>query len=125
MPGFTYSAAQEKIVELRSKAEYEACDVSNPIRMYTDGLDTVPLDEEGIRYFASAKPESCKSGLKLHVEVQPQPRDRAKQEPRILLPTERSAVATATPPTTPAASAHVRELSYALFGGLLIGYLAL
>ncbi|KAJ4979200.1 hypothetical protein NE237_009980 [Protea cynaroides] len=31
--GFAYSAARESIVELGSKEEMEACDVSNPIRM--------------------------------------------------------------------------------------------
>jgi len=69
---FTYSAAQESIAELKSKEEYESCDVSNPIRMYTDGLDRISLDGEGIRYFASNNPESCKNGLKLHVEVLPE-----------------------------------------------------
>ncbi|GFZ03297.1 squamosa promoter binding protein-like 2 [Actinidia rufa] len=29
---FTYSDAQDNIVELKSKEEYEACNVSNPIR---------------------------------------------------------------------------------------------
>ncbi|KAJ4953963.1 hypothetical protein NE237_030795 [Protea cynaroides] len=33
MLGFAYSAARESIVELGSKEEMEACDVSNPIRM--------------------------------------------------------------------------------------------
>ncbi|KAE7995295.1 hypothetical protein FH972_000111 [Carpinus fangiana] len=69
---FTYSAAQESIAELKSKEEYESCDISNPIKMYTDGLDSISLDEEGIRYFASNNLESCKNGLKLHVEVQPE-----------------------------------------------------
>lgn len=58
-------------MELKSKDEYESCDIGNPIRMYTDGLDSVSLDREGIRYFASSKPESCKNGLKLHIDVQP------------------------------------------------------
>jgi hypothetical protein len=72
LAGFTYSAAQESIAELKSKEEYESCDISNPIKMYTDGLDSISLDEEGIRYFASNNLESCKNGLKLHVEVQPE-----------------------------------------------------
>ncbi|RDX68435.1 Uclacyanin 1, partial [Mucuna pruriens] len=59
------------VAELKSREEYEACDVSNPIKMYTEGLHTIPLDSEGIRYFASSKPENCKNGLKLHVQVLP------------------------------------------------------
>jgi hypothetical protein len=72
MAGFAYSAAQESVAELKSKEEYESCDMSNPIRTYTDGLDGISLEGEGIRYFASYSPESCKNGLKLHVEVLPE-----------------------------------------------------
>lgn len=62
---------------MKSKEEYESCDLSNPIKMYTDGLEVISLAEEGIRYFLSSKPENCKRGLKLHVEVMP------KESPRI------------------------------------------
>ncbi|XP_061340821.1 mavicyanin-like [Gastrolobium bilobum] len=68
---FTYSVAQGLIAELKSREEYESCDVSNPIKMYTEGLHTIPLEREGIRYFVSSEPEHCKTGLKLHVEVLP------------------------------------------------------
>ncbi|OVA10063.1 Plastocyanin-like [Macleaya cordata] len=74
---FTYSttaAAQDdgSISELKSREEYESCDVSNPIKMYTDGVvDKVSLDGEGTRYFVSTKSDNCKNGLKLHVEVLP------------------------------------------------------
>ena len=33
---FAYSVAQESIVELKTKVEYESCDMSNSIRMYSD-----------------------------------------------------------------------------------------
>ncbi|XP_043692140.1 mavicyanin-like [Telopea speciosissima] len=69
---FAYSAAGESIVELGSREEMEACDVTNPIRMYTDGLDSITLDGVGTRFFASGRPESCKKGLKLNVDVLPQ-----------------------------------------------------
>ena len=49
--GFTYSAGLESIVEVKQQDEYLSCDISNPIRMYTDGLDSISLDGEGIRYF--------------------------------------------------------------------------
>ncbi|KAI5447102.1 hypothetical protein KIW84_014813 [Lathyrus oleraceus] len=48
---FTYSAAQGLIAELKSREEYESCNMSNPIMMYTEGLHTVPLEKEGMRYF--------------------------------------------------------------------------
>ncbi|KAH7838678.1 hypothetical protein Vadar_029781 [Vaccinium darrowii] len=120
---FTYSAAQENIVELKSKEEYEACDVSNPIKMYTNGLDSVPLEEEGIRYFASGKPESCKGGLKLHVEVQPQG-TQPHHHISAVVASEGSPGATAADgPTSPSASTHISGLSSLLFFGILLCYL--
>lgn len=79
---FTYSSAVENVVELRSKDEYEACDLSNPIRMYNDGLSKVPLRGEGIRYFASGNAESCKKGLKIPVQVKP----RLTKSPIVMKP---------------------------------------
>lgn len=70
LSGFAYSTAHDSIVELGSVEEYESCDLSNPIRMYTDGVDKISLDGEGIRYFASGNIENCKKGLKLPVNVQ-------------------------------------------------------
>lgn len=69
--GFTYSAAQGLIAELKSREEFESCNISNPIMMYTEGLHTVPLEKEGMRYFVSTDSQNCNNGLKLHVEVQP------------------------------------------------------
>ena len=126
LAGFTYSDAQDNIVELKSKEEYEACNVSNPIRMVTDGVDLV---EEGIRYFASVKPESCKSGVKLHVEVQPQ----LTQEHNIVGPVGSdgngavedglsSATAYGAPADGPSAAPHLNGLSYLVFIGILVFY---
>lgn len=69
--GFAYSSGidKDKIVELKSKDEFETCDVTKPIKMYDNGIDKISLQQEGIRYFASANPESCKKGLKLPVEI--------------------------------------------------------
>ncbi|CAO2823601.1 unnamed protein product [Amaranthus hypochondriacus] len=68
---FSYSNSLDKdyVVEVKSKEEFESCDVSNPIKMYTNGLDQISLQEEGIRYFASANPDKCKNGLKLPVQI--------------------------------------------------------
>ncbi|ERN01640.1 hypothetical protein AMTRI_Chr10g229160 [Amborella trichopoda] len=75
MPGdslwFAYSAAEESIVELKSQEEFESCNVNNPIRMYADGLNEVKLGGVGSRFFTSANTGSCRSGLKLHVQVVP------------------------------------------------------
>lgn len=76
--GFTYSAAEEGIAELRTREEYESCDTSNPIRMYTGGLDKIELGHQGPRYFVSTSHEVCNKGLKLRVHVEPQ---QQKAEP--------------------------------------------
>ncbi|KAL4585397.1 hypothetical protein LXL04_010017 [Taraxacum kok-saghyz] len=71
---FRYLSPQDTIVELASIEEYYACDLTNPIRMYTEHVNKVPLEKEGIRYFASSSYDKCKNGLKLPVHVNP-PRD--------------------------------------------------
>ncbi|KAK2652928.1 hypothetical protein Ddye_012784 [Dipteronia dyeriana] len=114
---FTYSAAQESIAELKSKEEYESCDVTNPIRMFTDGLNSILLEGEGIRYFVSSKTDSCKSGLKLHVEVMPQGAPEAQSG---TTSDARFGSTLAAAPTTPTPSGSVRSrYSFALF---LVGF---
>ncbi|MFQ6639379.1 hypothetical protein Gotur_015815 [Gossypium turneri] len=113
---FAYAAAQESIAEVNSPEEYESCDVSNPIRMYTDGIDGIPLDGEGIRYFVSGKEESCKNGLKLHVEVMPFGNPEP-EKPRV-------AVAAAAP-TTPSGSARLYGSSVLLLVGLWLCHMAI
>ncbi|KAG6509175.1 uclacyanin 1-like [Zingiber officinale] len=69
---FAYSATTEdSIMELQSKQEFESCNLSNPIKLYSKGFDKVRLHGEGARYFSSGKLEECEKGLKLHVEVMP------------------------------------------------------
>ena len=59
-------------MELRSIEEYISCDLSNPLSILTDGLNKIPLEKQGFRYFTSGNTESCQNGLKLHVEVNSQ-----------------------------------------------------
>ncbi|KAJ3694639.1 hypothetical protein LUZ60_000016 [Juncus effusus] len=66
---FTYAAPQEGIIELKTVSEFESCELINPIRMYTEGLNQLTLEEEGSRYFVSKNVQNCKNGLKLHVKV--------------------------------------------------------
>lgn len=120
-----YSAAQESIAELQSKEEYESCDVSNPIRMYTDGLDVIPLDGEGIRYFVSSKYDNCKNGLKLHVNVLPLPHPHQSSEVAKVTTAKRSAFPFAVPPATPSGSTRFESSFIFLFVGLGLFYMDL
>ncbi|CAN6552670.1 unnamed protein product [Malus baccata var. baccata] len=104
----SYSTAHGYIAEVKSKEEFESCDVTNPIRMFTDGLDSISMDKEGLRYFASSNVESCKNGLKLHVEVMPQSHQSDGPE-----------LVAANGPTTPSGSAHLTASLVVLSVGLL------
>ncbi|MED6121731.1 hypothetical protein PIB30_032867 [Stylosanthes scabra] len=95
---FTYSVAQGLIAEVKSREEYEACDVRNPIKMYREGLHTVPLEREGIRYFASTHPQNCNNGLKLHLHVLP--KDHHHHAP----PTPITKVVEAAAPSAPSSA---------------------
>ncbi|KAK5826317.1 hypothetical protein PVK06_021234 [Gossypium arboreum] len=114
---FPSSAAQESIVEVKSKDEYESCDVGNPIRIYTVGLDGIELDGEGIRYFMSSKPESCKKGLKLHVELMPL---QSPEFPQTLSESDNSYWSIAAAPTTPSPSVQLYGNFPILSLGLLL-----
>lgn len=114
----TYSVAQGLVAELKSREEYEACNVSNPINVYTEGLHTIPLESEGMRYFVSSEPENCKNGLKLHVEVLP------KADERITEPSTSTLTDEAVAPTTPSGSpryAHNTMLKLTVILFLIIG----
>lgn len=119
--GFTHSAAQGTIAELETKEAYLSCDVSNPIRMYTDTTDSISLDGEGVRYFASSNSGKCKNGLKLHVEVIPQATPET-DAPKILT-SERSASAVADGPT-PSGSAHLGACLAFLAAGFWLCYMS-
>ncbi|KAL3519386.1 hypothetical protein ACH5RR_017535 [Cinchona calisaya] len=107
---FAYPATEESIMELQTSEEFYSCDLSNPIRMYTKGLDKVSLDSEGVRFFTSGNSENCKNGLKLPVNVQPQVKNEML----------------AAAPTTPSASPHFTELSFtALFVALALSYMGI
>ncbi|XP_028778773.1 mavicyanin [Neltuma alba] len=99
---FTYSVAQGLVAELQSKEEYESCIFTNPIKMYTDGLHTIPLEKEGIKYFASTDVENCKNGLKLHVDVLP----TATENSTTTITTAAPKKGVADAPSSPSGSAH-------------------
>ncbi|WVY93023.1 hypothetical protein V8G54_032111 [Vigna mungo] len=120
LAGLAYSVAQGLVAELKSKEEYEACDVRNPIKMYTEGLHSIPLESKGMRYFVSTQPQNCKNGLKLHIEVLPQGQGITDNKYSTLSDFQAAA------PTTPSASTRyaqstVLSLSVLFF---LIIYLA-
>ncbi|XP_070031525.1 early nodulin-like protein 14 isoform X2 [Nicotiana tomentosiformis] len=108
--------SQESVVELRNEEELASCDVTNPIKMYTDGLDKISLEGEGIRYFASGNTESCKNGLKIPVKIQPKEQNVAQNI---------GSMAVAAGPTLPSASTNLNGLSHLLVVGLSICFLGL
>ncbi|GLJ21279.1 hypothetical protein SUGI_0390780 [Cryptomeria japonica] len=68
-PWFSYASSQQSVLELKSREEFENCDVRNPIKLYDGGLDAVPLIEMGDRYFTNGNAEDCQRGMKVHINV--------------------------------------------------------
>ncbi|GLJ42316.1 hypothetical protein SUGI_0876120 [Cryptomeria japonica] len=64
---FAYASSQQSVLELKSREEFENCDVSNPIKLYDGGLDVVPLIEMGDRYFTSGNAKDYQCGMKVHI----------------------------------------------------------
>ncbi|CAI9755098.1 unnamed protein product [Fraxinus pennsylvanica] len=127
---FTYSAPQESVVELQSLEEYKSCDLSNPIKMYTDGVNQIPLEREGSRYFVIGNQENCNNGLKLHVDVkpsEPQQLPDPNPSPWVLPPPEPKPepLPHIPPPPYPSASTQLNGLSFGLAVGLLLCFLGL
>jgi hypothetical protein len=67
---FAYASGDQSVLELKSRDEWEACDISNPIRLYKGGVDSVPLANVGSRFFSSGRVEDCQNGMKLHINVE-------------------------------------------------------
>lgn len=70
---FAYASGEQSVIELKSKEEWEACNVSNPIRLYNGGVDSVPLVHVGTRYFSTRRVEDCQNGMKLRINVDAAP----------------------------------------------------
>ncbi|KAL2932161.1 Uclacyanin 1 [Bienertia sinuspersici] len=118
---FAYSTGLEKdsVVELNTKHEFESCDLSNPIKMYTNGLDKITLEEEGIRYFASSNPVSCKKGLKLPVEIKP------KSTAVIQSSSSSSKADLAQEPTAPSSSTRMCGSTLVIIGAIIFYYIGI
>ncbi|GLJ50248.1 hypothetical protein SUGI_1069710 [Cryptomeria japonica] len=67
--GFSYASFEQSVLELKSREDFENCDVSNPIKLYDGGLDAVPLIEMGDTYFTSGNTKDCQRGMKVHINV--------------------------------------------------------
>ncbi|KAL6880362.1 hypothetical protein ACP4OV_011927 [Aristida adscensionis] len=71
VPGDTISfkyASSHDVTEV-SKADYDACAATKPVKSYTGGATTVKLAAPGKRYFICSAPGHCAAGMKLEVTV--------------------------------------------------------
>ncbi|XP_021719777.1 uclacyanin 1-like [Chenopodium quinoa] len=118
---FAYSSGleEDKIVELKSKNEFESCDLSKPIKVYDNGLDKISLEEEGIRYFASTNPESCKKGLKLPVEI------KSKSTDVIQSSTSSWNSVLAQEPTAPSSSTKICGPTFIIIATIIFYYMGI
>ncbi|CAL9165992.1 unnamed protein product [Musa hybrid cultivar] len=65
---FKYKKGEDSVLEV-SKQDYDACDVSKPIRKLDGGDSVFNFDRSGPFYFISGAPENCQQGQKLVVVV--------------------------------------------------------
>ncbi|CAN1828666.1 Early nodulin-like protein 2 [Linum perenne] len=65
---FKYKEGEDTVVEV-TKADYDECDVSNPVRTMRSGSSVVRFDRSGPFYFVSGKKKNCVGGQKLVVVV--------------------------------------------------------
>ncbi|GER44904.1 small blue copper protein Bcp1 [Striga asiatica] len=134
---FNCSGTDNNIVELESPEDFHSCDLSNPIKLYTDPISQIELKKEGARYFTSANPDNCKNGLKLHVPVESQEYEPHPHEPPFEPFTPHEPPVEPFPPydppqpvrpppqpvrPPPSAAAYLNNLSLVMFVGLLICY---
>ncbi|XP_030462479.1 uclacyanin 1-like [Syzygium oleosum] len=83
-----------------TKADYDSCQATSPIKTSTGGSTTVSLTSPGKRYFICATPGHCAAGMKLEVDTL-----AATSSPPPAIPTTPPPASPATPPRrSPAAS---------------------
>ncbi|XP_021740720.1 stellacyanin-like [Chenopodium quinoa] len=63
---FKYKKDSVLLVE---RADYENCDVSNPILKFDDGDTVFEFDRSGFVYFISGEPDHCLAGQKMIIRV--------------------------------------------------------
>ncbi|MBA0602304.1 uclacyanin 1 [Gossypium raimondii] len=52
-----------------TKADYDSCQTSSPIRTYTDGNTVVPLTSPGKRYFICGTLGHCSQGMQIEIDT--------------------------------------------------------
>ncbi|KAH1031143.1 hypothetical protein J1N35_043317 [Gossypium stocksii] len=52
-----------------TKADYDSCQTSSPIRTYTDGNTVVPLTSPGKRHFICGTPGHCSQGMQIEIDT--------------------------------------------------------
>ncbi|KAF3776264.1 Blue copper protein [Nymphaea thermarum] len=61
-------APMHDLVEV-TKADYDSCQVTNPINTHTDGNTAINLNTIGKRYFICGVPGHCNLGMKVQIET--------------------------------------------------------
>ncbi|KAI9391652.1 hypothetical protein POPTR_007G120200v4 [Populus trichocarpa] len=51
-----------------SKADYDSCQITSPLKSYSGGTTVIPLSSPGKRYFTCATPGHCAGGMKLEID---------------------------------------------------------
>ncbi|MCO5547680.1 hypothetical protein L7F22_001131 [Adiantum nelumboides] len=65
---FNYSSQYHNVLQV-TEANYDACNASQPIRMWDDGATVIPLNMTGTFYYICGIPGHCEQGQKVAVTV--------------------------------------------------------
>ncbi|OIT02870.1 PREDICTED: uclacyanin 1-like [Nicotiana attenuata] len=90
----TFSYAPSHTVLQVTKAQYDSCDNTNPIAIYSGGMTVITLASVGKRYFICGTGGHCSNGMKLEVNILAPPATPPTTPP--------PSTPTAPPPPTPA-----------------------
>ncbi|KAL0451453.1 UNVERIFIED_CONTAM: Early nodulin-like protein 1 [Sesamum latifolium] len=64
----TYDAKSDSVLEV-TENNYRTCNISNPIKSYTDGITKITLNKSGPFFFISGAEGHCQKGQKLEIQV--------------------------------------------------------
>ncbi|KAG0451248.1 hypothetical protein HPP92_026321 [Vanilla planifolia] len=65
---FSYDPSSHNVLEV-TKANYDSCSTTGPIKTYNSGKDNITLTEVGKRYFICGFPGHCQGGMKLEIDT--------------------------------------------------------
>lgn len=68
---FEFATGAHTVAEVKSLAEYDACNGSNPVQLFTNGPARVRINTEGRHFYICTIGRHCQAGMKMVVNTTP------------------------------------------------------